>query len=75
MKPENQLTHAQMDAAQKVAADIMTNKEIADSLGISSQTIDRWKHLPAFQAQVEALNDAFSEQLRRRHLADLAGFL
>jgi FixJ family two-component response regulator len=75
MKQENQLTHAQMDAAQKVAADIMTNKEIADSLGISSRTIDRWKHLPAFQAQVKALNDAFSEQLRRRYLADLAGFL
>jgi FixJ family two-component response regulator len=75
MTQENPLTHAQMDAAEKVASDYMTNREIADSLGISPRTLDRWKHLPAFQAQVRALGEAFSKEMRKRHLDNLKGFL
>jgi FixJ family two-component response regulator len=74
MTQENQLTQAQMDAAEKVAADYLTNKEIADSLGISPRTLDRWKHLPAFQAHVKALSDAFWRERKKHYLADMAGF-
>jgi len=74
MGQEKPLTQAQMDAAKKVASDYMTNKEIADSLGISSRTLDRWKHLPAFDAEVNALREAFSKQMRKRFLDDLKNF-
>jgi FixJ family two-component response regulator len=75
MKQENQLTLPQMKAAAKVAADILTNKEIATSLGISERTLDRWKHLPAFQAQLKALRDAHHQQVKKRYVIDMADFL
>jgi FixJ family two-component response regulator len=55
MKQGNQLTTKQMEAAAKVATDLLTNKEIAASLAISERTLDRWKHLPAFQAYLHLL--------------------
>jgi FixJ family two-component response regulator len=75
MRPENQLTLNQMKAAAKVAADILTNKEIATSLGITVRTLSRWKHLPAFQAQLKALRDAHQQQVKKRYVVDMAGFL
>jgi FixJ family two-component response regulator len=75
MKQENQLTLNQMKAAAKVAADILTNKEIAASLSISERTLDRWKHLPAFQAQLKALRDAHNQHVRKRYVVDMSGFL
>jgi FixJ family two-component response regulator len=75
MKQENQLTPKQMKAVAKVAADLLTNKEIATSLGISERTLDRWKHLPAFQAQLKALRDAHQQQVKKRYVVDMADFL
>jgi hypothetical protein len=75
MKQENQLTPKQMKAAAKVAADILTNQEIAASLGITVRTLSRWKHLPAFQAQLKALRDAHHQHVRKRYVVDMADFL
>lgn len=71
MTQEIGLTQTQIEAAAQVAADTLTNKQIADRLGISARTLDRWKHLPAFQRQVQALSEAFLQKMRRHYLADI----
>jgi hypothetical protein len=75
MKQENQLTQKQMEAAEKVAADILTDQQIIESVGVSRRTFYRWKHLPAFRALVQALNQAHRKQLMKRFLVDTKDFL
>jgi hypothetical protein len=75
MKQQNQLTPKQMEAAQKVAADILTDQQIFESLGVSRRTFYRWKQQPAFQALVQAFNQAHRKQLMKRFLVDTRDFL
>jgi hypothetical protein len=75
MKQENQLTPKQMEAAAKVAADLLTDQEIVDSLGIGARTLYRWKNLPAFQAQLKAFRDAHHKQVMKRYLSATDSFL
>lgn len=72
MTQEIGLTQAQMMAAAQVAADTLTNKEIADSLGISPRTLDRWKHLPAFQAQLQSLSEVYWQEVLQEVDDDVA---
>lgn len=50
------LTSRQL-AAARLAAQGLRSSEVASRLGTIPQTINRWKHLPQFQAELRRLHD------------------
>jgi FixJ family two-component response regulator len=69
MKQENQLTLTQVKAAAKVAADLLTNKEIATSLGISERSLER---CPSSTGK-ETLCDRYGRLFVKQQQPDCAG--
>jgi len=60
-----------VEAAVLVADDTLSNDEIAQSCGISSQTLAVWKRHPEFMARVDQLVADLQEHARKRGLARL----
>lgn len=56
-------------AATLVAADRLTDEEIAGKLSIDRVTLHRWKQHPEFQARVEQHLEAFRKAVRARGIA------
>ena len=50
----NKLKENQIIATQKVALGL-TNRQIAKELNVAEETISRWKKLPEFQAEINAI--------------------
>ena len=49
-------------AAQLVADDRLTDREIADHCGIDKATLERWKLQPTFRARVQAIVEAYAKR-------------
>ena len=65
------LTTKQQLAAERCAADEQKDEEIAALVGVAPRTLWYWKRLPAFQAEVQRLREAFrDEALARAVFAD-----
>ncbi len=65
------LTLRQQRAAELVAADELTDAEIAARVGLKDRTqVWRWRRRPDFQAHVAAVREAFRDQALRDGLAD-----
>jgi DNA-binding CsgD family transcriptional regulator len=60
MKP---LTVNQLRAAQLVAEDRLTNTEIAKKCKVARRTVDNWKKLAAFRAEVQRIQRAAEQQV------------
>jgi hypothetical protein len=69
---ENELTTRQEDAAKLVAADELSDKQIAEQAGISDRQLRTWKKLPAFSAAVAEHRAAWRETVMQQGIADQA---
>ncbi len=58
------------EAALLVAQDELSNEDIARRMGISRQTLGKWKLQPAFQGRVAALVAAVAEAVKGRGIAE-----
>jgi hypothetical protein len=56
-------------AAQHVADDRLTDREIADECGIDKATLERWKLQSAFKARVQAIVEAYSKRALKHGIA------
>jgi uncharacterized protein YjcR len=63
------------EAADLVAGDWITDREIAAKVGIHVVTLERWKQRPEFRARVEAIVEARCAELWRRAHGDLDRFM
>ena len=63
--------HRKETAASLVAEGKLCVREIAQRVGVSEKTIDRWKQRPAFRARVGAILANFRDQLIAERLARL----
>jgi hypothetical protein len=59
------------EAAALLAADRLTNDQIAEQLGLHRATLARWKQHPEFMARIDELVEAFKKTVRRRGIAQL----
>src|SRR5450756_2592328 len=62
-------TGQRVEASVLVAEDRLTNEEIATRVGVSRQSLDKWKRHPEFQRRVESLVAAMAEAVRARGIA------
>src|SRR5918997_1583462 len=58
-------------AAQLVAADALTNDQIADRCGVSRPALQKWKARPEFRARVDEHLEAYRQAVLRRGVAVL----
>jgi hypothetical protein len=56
-------------AAQLVADDRLTDREIAEQCGIDKATLERWKLQPSFKARVQAIIEAYAKRALKRGIA------
>jgi hypothetical protein len=56
-------------AAQLVAEDACTDNKIAELVGVSKRTLERWKRDNAFKTRVDAISEAFAERALKHRLA------
>ena len=57
-------------ASLLVAQDKLTNKEIAEKVGIAPRTLDNWKCEPEFKEAVQAHLNAWMERIQNKGIAD-----
>jgi uncharacterized protein YjcR len=53
--PRKELTARQKRGAYMHAIELKTGKDIAETLGVSEQSVSKWKHNPLWQAEVDRL--------------------
>src|SRR6185312_14659207 len=58
-------------AALFVAADEITDEEIARNVGVTKRTLERWKQVPEFRERVNELVEAFRARVREHGIAQL----
>jgi hypothetical protein len=56
-------------AAQLVADDRLTDREIAEQCGIDKATLERWKLQTAFKARVQAIVEAYTKRALKHGIA------
>jgi hypothetical protein len=56
-------------AAQLVADDRLTDREIAEQCGIDKATLERWKLQPTFSARVQAIIGAYAKRALKHGIA------
>jgi hypothetical protein len=56
-------------AAQLVADDRLTDREIAEQCGIDKATLERWKLQPTFRARVQAIVEAYAKRALKHGIA------
>src|SRR5260370_35713047 len=56
-------------AAQLVADDRLTDREIAEQCGIDKATLERWKLQAAFKARVQAIVEAYTKRALKHGIA------
>ena len=56
-------------AAQLVADDRLTDREIAEQCGIDKATLERWKLQPTFRARVQAIVEAYAKRALKNGIA------
>ncbi len=64
------LTAKQVAAAHLVADDKLSDQQIADSVGVTRDTVSRWKRLPEFKREVEEHFSAWREKVMSSGIAD-----
>jgi hypothetical protein len=64
------LTNPQHEAALEVARDRISNRAIAQKAGIAVRTLDTWKDLPEFKAEVERLLNEWATDIEKTGIAD-----
>jgi len=64
------LTGQQLEATLLVAQDKLTNKKIAEKLGIAERTLDYWKADPEFKRAVQDHLEAWMANLYAKGIAD-----
>lgn len=57
-------------AALEVARDLLPDTAIAESCGVSKQSLEQWKRAAAFQSRVQWHRDHWKEELRALGLSD-----
>ncbi len=64
------MTGKKLQAIALVAADKLSNAQIAAKVGVSPRTLDNWKADPEFKAEVERLLNAWHQQVFEKGIAD-----
>lgn len=64
------LTDRQQRAALMVAEDMQTDQQIADTLGVHRDTLEKWKRRPDFAARVTDHKEAFKNRALTEGFAD-----
>lgn len=62
-------TKQKEDAAALVAADDLTDQAIADAVGVTKRSLERWKQFPEFSERVASLVEAWHTAVRNRGIA------
>lgn len=57
-------------AALLVAQDDLTNEQIAETVGITRQALDKWKLHPDFRARVQEHRDAWRAEIKAKGIAE-----
>jgi hypothetical protein len=73
MLPESAFswTHRTIPAAQAVAEDRLTDEQIAASVGVTKQTLERWKKHPEFQQRVAEIVEKYRQAVLSEGIADV----
>lgn len=58
-------------AAQLVAQDKQTDTQIAEAVGVTQRTLERWKKIPAFQERVQEHIVAYRDAVLKEGIADV----
>lgn len=64
-------TKQREQAAKLAAEDTLTNDQIAATIGITRQGIDRWRAAPEFQARVASIVAAYADAIKDEGIANV----
>lgn len=65
-----ELTWKKIEADKHIVDDSLTDTQIAESVGVSQRTLERWKKIPAFQAFVSEQREAYRNAVLSEGIAD-----
>jgi hypothetical protein len=66
------LTARRTKAAQLLAEDALTDDQIAEKVGVSRQSLARWKRQPAFAELVSEITERLAAEIRGKGLVELS---
>jgi transposase-like protein len=64
------LTDKQRDAARLIASNKLTIAQIAETVGISSRTVNDWKRLPEMESEVRKFRRAWRDHAKQEGIGD-----
>lgn len=66
----DEMTAKRMEAATLIAADYLSDEQIAQKIGVNRGTIWRWRQEPEYVARIDSIRLEMIEKIRRRGIAN-----